>query len=212
VTSGEMPLIGDPLSEAQIALLREWILAGAPDAPPPAELSLKSVTPASGPASGATVVVLSGSELNGTTQIYFGDVACTDLKVLSATQVQCSTPAQEKSGSVDVRLVSDLGEVTLPQGFEYRPVLGPSYQSLYVNILRVRCLGCHNNENPSHGLSLESYESLMGHRRAVIPFNLKKSRLYKKTREGEMPQNGPPLSQAEVNAIGAWILAGAPNN
>ncbi|MCB0417048.1 MAG: hypothetical protein KDD39_05330, partial [Bdellovibrionales bacterium] len=63
VTSGEMPLIGDPLNADQIALLKAWILAGAPDAPPPAELTLKSVTPASGPANGGTEVLLSGSEL-----------------------------------------------------------------------------------------------------------------------------------------------------
>ncbi|MEZ4749904.1 MAG: c-type cytochrome domain-containing protein [Bdellovibrionota bacterium] len=212
VSSGEMPLIGDALSEAQLALIKDWILAGAPDAPPPAELTLKSVTPASGPVEGGTTVILSGSELGSTTEVYFGEALCADLKVLEATRVQCTTPAQDVDGTVAVRLVADSGEAILPTGFEYRPALGASYRSLYVNIFRVRCLGCHNNENPSHGLSLESYETLMGHRRAVIPFNLKKSRLYKKTREGEMPKNGPPLSRAEVSAIGAWISAGAPNN
>ncbi len=34
VTSGEMPLACDPLPDSEIALLRDWIAAGAPDAPP----------------------------------------------------------------------------------------------------------------------------------------------------------------------------------
>lgn len=195
VTSGEMPLIGDPLNADQIALLKAWILAGAPDAPPPAELTLKSVTPASGPANGGTEVLLSGSELSEAKAVYFGESECTDLTVLDPTQLKCVTPAQGEAGSVDVRVVTDSGEALLASGFEYRPLLGPSYRSLYVNIFRVRCLGCHNNENPSHGLSLESYETLMGHRRAVIPFNLKKSRLYKKNPRRRNAQEWPPAFQ-----------------
>ena len=28
----------------------------------------------------------------------------------------------------------------------------------------------------------------------------------------QMPQGGPPLSQEQIDAIGAWILEGAANN
>lgn len=209
VTSGEMPLAGDPLPESEIALLRDWITAGAPDAPPAEVATLRSITPAFGPTTGGTTVTLAGEHLEKTTTVTFGGQLCAPVTVVSATEVRCVTPPGAL-GSVEIRLVSEATTAVLENGYEYRLPLAPTYEALFANVLKPRCLKCHNDEKPSHGLSVESYASIRSHRRAVIPFDLKRSRIYKKTREGEMPQGGPRLATEEIRTIGRWIMAGAP--
>lgn len=79
--------------------------------------------------------------------------------------------------------------------------------------------GCHNSESRKEGVVLDSYENVMSSKkgRAIIPYNLKKSKVYKKitedTKEDRMPP--PPnesLTGTEISIIGQWISAGAQNS
>lgn len=79
--------------------------------------------------------------------------------------------------------------------------------------------GCHNAESAKHGFVFDSYENIMtGNKgRAIIPYNLKKSKVYKKitedTRENMMPPPpNQPLTGAEISNINKWIMSGALNS
>lgn len=79
--------------------------------------------------------------------------------------------------------------------------------------------GCHNSESRKHGNVFDSYDNIMNSNkgRSVIPYNLKKSKVYKKitedTGEDRMPPPpNPPLTGAEISIINKWIMAGAPNS
>jgi hypothetical protein len=64
-------------------------------------------------------------------------------------------------------------------------------------------------------MSLESYQGAMkGGLSApdVVPGDPEHSLLYTYPRDGVMPLGGAPLSAADVQKIGDWIKAGAPNN
>lgn len=79
--------------------------------------------------------------------------------------------------------------------------------------------GCHNSESRKHGFIFDSYENIMSSNRgrAIIPYNVKKSKVYKKITEdsGEdrmPPPPNPPLSGAEISMINKWIMSGATNS
>lgn len=79
--------------------------------------------------------------------------------------------------------------------------------------------GCHNSESRKHGNVFDSYDNIMNSNkgRSIIPYNLKKSKVYKKitedTGEDRMPPPpNPPLTGAEISIINKWIMAGAPNS
>ncbi len=79
--------------------------------------------------------------------------------------------------------------------------------------------GCHNSESRKHGNIFDSYDNIMNSNkgRSIIPYNLKKSKIYKKITEDKNedrmpPQPNPPLTGAEIAMINKWIMAGAPNS
>lgn len=104
---------------------------GVPDAGPPARRDsgprdperpaprLDSVSPSSGPSSGGTRVILRGANFVDPAEVYFGDTAATSVVVLDAVSIAATTPASAV-GTVDVRVQTDDGEVTLPNGYRYR--------------------------------------------------------------------------------------------
>lgn len=79
--------------------------------------------------------------------------------------------------------------------------------------------GCHNSESRKHGFVFDSYDNIKTSNRgkAIIPYNLKKSKVYKKITEDSgddrmPPPPNPPLTGAEISIINKWIMAGAPNS
>lgn len=79
--------------------------------------------------------------------------------------------------------------------------------------------GCHNSESAKHGFIFDSYANITTSNkgRAIVPYNLKKSKVYKKitedTESDRMPPlPNPPLTSAEISIISKWILAGAPDS
>jgi mono/diheme cytochrome c family protein len=212
VESGEMPFGGDPLTKEQLALVEAWIAAGAPDSPPPTMLTLSKVTPRFGPTTGGTLLSLEGSELIGVTKVLLGESECKDINIKDNSHIECLTPDTDNPGLVSVSVTDGVNTSTLDKGFEYRIPLEPNYLSLLENIFRPKCLSCHSGPTPKKGLDLSTYDSLLSYPRAVIPGNVKRSRLYKIVREGEMPKDADPLPNEEVQAIAQWIARGAPRN
>jgi mono/diheme cytochrome c family protein len=107
VESGDMPLGGPSLSTTQVQEIYNWILAGAQNdqtgaapsptpSPSPSVLPapvLSSVSPASGPSGGSTMVTLTGTGFQSGATATVGAVMCGDLTVVSATQITCVTGA-----------------------------------------------------------------------------------------------------------------------
>ncbi len=79
-------------------------------------------------------------------------------------------------------------------------------------ILVGRCLGCHGEASPLAGLDLGTRETLLkgsGTGPVLIPGKAAISRLVQRVADGTMPPKGK-LPTAEVEAIRAWVEAGAP--
>lgn len=80
------------------------------------------------------------------------------------------------------------------------PVSTASYAWIRANVIGPSCLSCHSGQGTYNGLL--SW---------VTPGNPGASTLYTDIQSGRMPPNGT-ISSAKLNAIQAWISAGAPNN
>lgn len=100
--------------------------------------------------------------------------------------------------------------VVLPPGAQPLP-LGPTYASIYQNILAPRCLGCHNATNAGGGVSYSTYTAAMNTVQRTLPNN---STLYTSIAvRNTMPRGaGGSLSAEQKRAVFDWITAGANNN
>jgi mono/diheme cytochrome c family protein len=77
------------------------------------------------------------------------------------------------------------------------------------------CTKCHSGDAPKGGLSLKTYDDLMKGGKdgaVVIAGDAQGSMLVQLVSDGNMPKNAPPLPQAEIDTISAWIDAGATND
>lgn len=82
-------------------------------------------------------------------------------------------------------------------------------------ILLEQCAECHGEDNPEEGLVLLTYKDVMlgsWYGAVVKPGDPAGSYLLELVETGQMPKKGDDLSTTEVNAIIAWIEAGAPDN
>ena len=85
---------------------------------------LLALSPNTGPSSGATRVTITGNNFlqSGTTRVFFGGVAATNVTVVSATRIDATTPAHAP-GAVDVVVLQDGYAATLrydaPGAFTY---------------------------------------------------------------------------------------------
>ena len=94
-----------------------WALQGQPP-----QVSL--VTPNQGPATGGTAVTISGSNLLGAQQVYFGGNPAASFTVVSASEVTATAPAGAP-GFVDVAVETALGASSV-QGTDGFVYLGPA--------------------------------------------------------------------------------------
>ena len=76
--------------------------------PTAASLTVTNVSPSSGPTAGGTSVTITGTNLTGASSVTFGGVAATNVSVVNATTITCTTPAGS-AGSASVL-------VTTPDG------------------------------------------------------------------------------------------------
>jgi len=83
---------------------------------------LTKVEPSEGPLIGGTPLTLTGTNFRATSTVHVGEVLCTDLVWVSATTLQCNTPAALHAGAVDMRVHNepDQQEVSLRTSFTYK--------------------------------------------------------------------------------------------
>lgn len=80
--------------------------------------TITDIDPATGPAAGGTVVTIDGTNLAGVEGVTFGGTAGTNLKRVSDTRIQITTPAKT-AGAYTVAVLDDAGTVSEVNGFTY---------------------------------------------------------------------------------------------
>ena len=88
---------------------------------------LTSLTPNEGPAAGGQSVTLTGTDFTGATSVTIGGNECTDLVVVNATTITCTTPAGTP-GPRNVVVTTPGGTDTLTDAYTYIPA--PDLSSL----------------------------------------------------------------------------------
>lgn len=86
--------------------------------------------------------------------------------------------------------------------------LPATYVELKDKILQSKCIRCHSAQRPQAGVALDTHENVM---KLVVPGKPEESLLFEVVNGGgpvRMPL-GPPLPQADIDYIRAWIQAGA---
>ena len=74
---------------------------------------------------------------------------------------------------------------------------------------------CHGSEEVKEGLSLKTYAEVMqgsDNGAVIVPGDSANSLLVQQVENGKMPKRGPKLLPKQIQAIVAWINAGAPDN
>lgn len=88
--------------------------------------------------------------------------------------------------------------------------LAATYNSINTNILKTKCLGCHNSSKSDGGISFSTYTSTMNTVQKTLPLS---SALYTAVATRKtMPKSSAALPIEETKAISDWITAGANNN
>ena len=76
------------------------------------------IDPSFGSPSGGTSVSINGNGFEGTVTVSFGNLEL-DITVIDAQTIVLETPASPSEGQVDVTVESDIGSVTIDEGFNY---------------------------------------------------------------------------------------------
>lgn len=99
--------------------------------------TISDISPDTGPASGGTVVTVTGTDLAGATAVTFGGTPAASFTVNSPTQITATTPAHA-AGPVDVAVSTLAGTATVTNGFTYEgPVLpDPSQDPEVIGLLQ----------------------------------------------------------------------------
>lgn len=79
---------------------------------------ISSIAPAGGPVAGGTTITINGTGFTGNVSVTVGGNTCTNVVVVSSTQVTCETPAGT-AGAAAVEISSSGGTDTIPSGFAY---------------------------------------------------------------------------------------------
>lgn len=90
-----------------------------------------------------------------------------------------------------------------------------SFQADVQPIFKQVCSKCHGGEKTEEGLSLLTYADVMrgsDNGPVIVPGDAANSLLAQQVEKGEMPKRGPKLLPKQIQAIVAWINAGAPDN
>ncbi|MGH6760857.1 MAG: IPT/TIG domain-containing protein [Phyllobacterium sp.] len=80
--------------------------------------TISSVAPNIGPATGGTVVTITGTGFTGATAVTIGGTAATGITIVNDTTISATTPAHA-AGAVAVAVVTPGGNASLPNGFTY---------------------------------------------------------------------------------------------
>jgi len=83
--------------------------------------TIESITPATGPETGGTPIVITGTDFSGAAGVTVGGVAATSFVVVDNETITATTPAGTV-GDQDVVVADDAGNVTEVDGFGYTEV------------------------------------------------------------------------------------------
>jgi PKD repeat protein len=89
-----------------------------------------SIAPTTGPITGSTAVMITGTNLLGATAVTFGGTAATGVSVVNATSITATTPAHT-AGAVDVVITTPNGTATGTGAYTYGAV--PTFTSITPN-------------------------------------------------------------------------------
>jgi len=119
-------------------------------------------------------------------------------------------------------LTMGAGQMVLAEDANPRGALltTPSYAKDVLPILRANCLGCHQDAKSLGGYRMTSFAAMLagGESKspAIVPGKPNESHLIREIvpvdGKAEMPKNGKPLSDTEIDTIRRWIEAGAIND
>lgn len=104
-------------------------------------------------------------------------------------------------------MLTDQAGVTPPKGVS--GVLEAKFQSIFMNIIQPKCVGCHNAAASAGGLDLSTYTKVLS---IVVVNKPIESAFYDSVNKGRMPKGRAMLSASELTAIRDWITNGAQNN
>src|SRR5262249_8094737 len=71
--------------------------------------SVSGVSPGSGPTTVSTPVTITGTNFNGTTDVFFGDTPAVAFRILSDTEISALAPPPAAPGPVDVKVTTFSG-------------------------------------------------------------------------------------------------------
>jgi len=94
-----------------------------------AQPTVSSVIPSSGPTSGGTSIIISGSNFSGTTAVNFGATPATGVTVDSPTQITATAPAGA-AGTVDITVTTAGGTSVTNAADQYTYVAAPTVTSM----------------------------------------------------------------------------------
>jgi len=86
----------------------------------------------------------------------------------------------------------------------------PTFNSIFLNILQDKCLGCHRMGQARGGVRYDNYNATLN-TGSVVPGNANASEFFTEVESGSMPTAGN-LNAAEITIIRDWINNGAPDN
>ncbi len=171
--------------------------------------TITTVSPITGTSAGGTAFTVNGTNFEASAGVKIGGTSCTSVTVVDASQITCTTPVHTV-GTVDVIVTNTNGQAgTLTGGFTYS--ISATFSSIYQNIFQSKCISCHAGNGAPRGVEYSSYTKTMS-TGSVISGNAATSKLYMRTIDGSMPQNGSPLSATETTTIQTWINNGAQND
>lgn len=97
----------------------------SPNTATPAALSITSISPASGPLTGGTQVLINGKGFTGELTLKFGDLDA-DFERRSPTQLAATSPARSTPGKVDILIEKGSERARSLAAFEYTPQAQPT--------------------------------------------------------------------------------------
>ena len=95
----------------------------------PANPTVTSISPATGPLSGTTSVVITGTGFTGATTVKFGTTAATSFTVTNATSITAVSPAGS-AGTVDITVTTPYGTSATSSADKYTYVAAPTFNSI----------------------------------------------------------------------------------
>ncbi|WP_159845760.1 putative Ig domain-containing protein [Brevundimonas sp. G8] len=90
--------------------------------------TVTSISPTTGPTSGGTTVILTGTNFTGTTAVSFGATSATGFTVNSATQITATAPAN--TGTVNIRVTAAGGTSAVAAANQYTYLPAPTVTAI----------------------------------------------------------------------------------